>query len=618
MSGLEADLTNTNSLNLSVGSTVEMVPRVGNTGPTGATGAVGPAGGPIPVGGTAGDYPSPDGVGGYEWIDPTATFVSRPTTDLGDWALLRRDTTDVTKGVSWTTAELAIAKGLGWLVATDAQYAGGADETAATSSAAAVDALITAVNATTGYKTIWFPAGTFDLTAGLSGQITKPHVYIKGAGTGLTTFRVNTGTLFSWGDGVVSAVSGGGCSEATLTAIIAPDSASRCFDVLNGIGQRFENLMVDNIRQLVRLGSTAGSTANVIAMRNIRGETDSAAGSVVIDVVKGAGLIATDLTLSAKGVGYPTDATSAHPANTTTLIRFGQQSWDTASFRNIFGNRYNIGLDIDVQANMVVGNLWFDAFIMDYCKTNGIHLKTGTNANLRTLNFKAAYAVATDSHSVLVEAPAGYMRHVTFDKCEARQAGKNNWRFTGTEMKDVVLNNCYGVAANRLDATNVGSEHDDVVVLANGVTIQGGHYGEPGTSDWVSYVAASRYGINVGADLDTRVLDVTSEGTSGGFVLNANTVSSRKRLVTRNRRASGALPDYASTAAITAPATTALQTHLAATIDTLHIYGGTVTAIFLNGIQIGTTGPASFTVRPGDNWSITHAVAPTVVRAIAS
>lgn len=110
----------------------------------------------------------------------TATIAAeatlKPTTDLGDWALLRRDTSDVSKGVAWTTPHEVIARALGWAIVTDTQFAGGADPTGVADSTAAIQAAIAHVAAG---GTVWLGIGTYKITAAIN--INANSIAFRGA-----------------------------------------------------------------------------------------------------------------------------------------------------------------------------------------------------------------------------------------------------------------------------------------------------------------------------------------------------------------------------------------------------------------------------------------------------
>ncbi|CAI9417443.1 right-handed parallel beta-helix repeat-containing protein [Nocardioides sp. T2.26MG-1] len=112
----------------------------------------------------------------------SASYVQKPTADLGDWTLLRRDTSDVTKGVAWTTPSTVVARALGWVIVTD--YATPQD---------AIDDAVTL-----GRTTAYVPAGHHVLTDALIGV---SGLWLKGAGKDATFIECGT-SIPSGGAGI--------------------------------------------------------------------------------------------------------------------------------------------------------------------------------------------------------------------------------------------------------------------------------------------------------------------------------------------------------------------------------------------------------------------------------
>ena len=492
----------------------------------------------------------------------------------------------------------------------------GADRTGSSSSVAAFNAAIAAANAAGGSLFIWVPPGLYDLTAGLSTAILASHVYIRGAGTGVTRLKGQTGTLFTFGNGSTS-VSGGGVFDLTLWYATA-DSGSRAFYVKGSASsQRFENLFLDGVRQLAQLGDTGGSGfCTSPKFSYISGATDPAAGSIVIDVVQGAALFLENVVVYANGVGFPTGS-DPHPAADTTFLRIGQASWDTIHCRSVLTNRYSRGLLIDAAASTACSNMWFTDCVFDYCKTNGVKIATATGSNVRSVFFNSGWAVASDGYGVEISGSAGFVKHIHFTDFVSRQCGKCSWRFTSTVMDDVVLTSCMGMGANRL-TRNTGTDQDDLVILATGVTVRGGYFGEDGSSYGVT--GQGRYGVSVAPDLDAyQIQGVDAAGSTGGFSIPAtNTAASTRRLVRGNRKLSRTyIPEYAGTSSPAPPTSGVTQTHTGATFDTVYIYGGTVTNVTHRGVQVADSSGVTLNLVPGDKWAVTYRVAPTIRRMVS-
>ena len=531
--------------------------------------------------------------------------------------------TDVVDAVKAVQAALGTSAAAGTLPALrgytriDVVAAHGADRTGVASASAAVDAAIAAANTAGGKVEIYFPPGSYNLTAGVTTAITTSHVHVVGGGMGVTTLLGGSNTLFAWGNGGAATVVGGGMRDLSLT-YTSPATSSRAVHINGASSQKFARLFLDNVRTLARLGES-GALAAAPSFEHVYGATDPAANSVVLDAAFGSALRLSDVVVNAKGVGFPADTTTPHPAAAgTTFLRLGQGGWDTVHAHGVITNRYDRGLDIDASAAVVLTNMWFTNCVFDYSKSHGIRIRANNaGSNIRSLYFTACWAVGTDGHSVEVLGTAGLLKHIHFTDCVGRQAGQNNWRVSGSGLEDVSLTACHGLGANRLAASNAGSLQDDTVILASNVTIRGGRFGEDGSS-YTGFTCQGRYGITLGGDvLAYLVRDAEVSGVTDAFQLGANTSGSKRRLVTGNKTPTGA-PSYATTAAFTAPTSNVEQTHMAATVDRLMVFGGTVTSIQVNGVEVGTTGPATVTLSPGDTWKLIYSAAPTVVRQVVA
>lgn len=581
---------------------------VGPEGPQGAPGAdstvpgpQGPQGAPGPQGAQG-----PEGPQGPAGASAWGDITGKPTVFKPDVADPDLSDTIATQAIGRYTRIDVVADHGAWQ-----------DGTHLAETTAAFEAAIAAANAAPGPVEIIVPPGSYDLTTGLTTPITRDHTWIVGAGTGITTILGGTGTLFTWGNGGAATVVGGGMRRLSLS-YGSPGPTSRAIYINGASSQKFEHLFLDNVRQLARLGEV-GANAAAPSFAHVYGNTDPAAGSVVIDAAQGTALRLSDVIVNAKGVGFPVDGTSLHPANTTTFLRFGQGSWDTVHAHGVITNRYNIGLDIDgAGGGATLVNMWFTDCVWDYNKTNGIRIRTNSGAStIRSVYFIGGWAVATDGHAVEVSATVGWIRNLHLTRVVARQAGKNSFRFTGSFTDRVTLTDCHSLGSNRLSTTNTGSDQDDFVILGGDVTVRGGSFGEDG-STYTGLAQTNRYGFNTAADANIRITGAAASGVTGAFpAAYSDTVVDRRRLITNNRRSDNALPEYATTTTVTAPTSNTTQTHFPGVLATLYIYGGTVTDIKHNGVTIGTTGPATINLKPGDTWLVTYSVAPTIRRAIA-
>lgn len=495
----------------------------------------------------------------------------------------------------------------------------GADLAGGRSATDAFNEAYTAANASSLGIKIILPPGLIYLPTMPTVPITKGNTFLVGAGVGTTQVHVEGGgALVQYGT-EATAASGGGVSDMSFWSI-NPAPNSVLFNVLNGSVQNFERLSFSKIRGIATIGRAAadGVTAlwcGGVTFRHLRGNTHTAAGNIAIDAINGTGLVINDAMVSVAGVGFPTDNTSLHPGDDTTFIRMGKGTWDTFTFHEVVSNRYGRGLDINVTPGNHVGNGYIAQSYFDYSKFNGMRFKTVTGSQIRAIAINTTWAVANDGHSIEMD-NGGVVRDLQFSQVVGRQAGKNNWKFWGAgDTAGVTLTDCRGLGANRLSPSNTGADQDDLVILCSGVSVRGGWYGQEGSSYTGITGNRGRYGVTIGAEIGSYELTgATIGGEFGPIQLPvSNTTGSKRRLVTGNRPDGNAVIGYAAATAVTAPASAQAQTHTGATLDTLYIYGGTVSSITHNGTQVAT-GQATLALSPGDTWSVTYTAAPTIKR----
>ena len=134
--------------------------------------------------------------------------------------------------------------------------------------------------------------------------------------------------------------------------------------------------------------------------------------------------------------------------------------------------------------------------------------------------------------------------------------------------------------------------------------------------------------MTIGSDFTYSVSDATFAGKTGRVsVPLTNSEASKNRRLSGNRTKTTQAVEYAMTYTMSDtppagqpafPASGADQSHTGGTTDTLYVYGGTVTSIQHNNMEIATAGPATIILRPGDSWKLIYSVAPTVRRMVGA
>ena len=498
----------------------------------------------------------------------------------------------------------------------------GADPTGATASTEAFNDAIAKANLT-GSVVINLPPGTYYLPNGLTTPITRNYVWIIGAGMGASRVRVNAGTCFQWGNATLKPI-GGGIAHLDVFAISQPNVNQRTVFIKRGSSQKFRYIMLDGIAQFAQLGSleNVNDSAGAPGFRHIYGGTWSLPDVTVIDCVRGASLALSDIVVSANVAAFPSGRTELHQAATgNTFLRFGKAGWDTVQIYNVTTNRYDVGLDITVAPGAVVASIWSYGAVFDYCKSAGLRMIADhAGSYIGSSVFTGGWLVATDGHAFEMyqgRVDGGVIRNIDFVAVSAQQSGKGNWYFSAslkTNVRGIRLLNCRGESGNRLEG-NTSYDAADLAILADGIEVTGGRYGDPHSGN----LYRPDYGVMTAPNAVVRVRDVTGWGSVGAFSIGANTVADARSLVTGNRNAASATskPEYAVPTTEPVVGSTIVQTQIQPTVDTIYIYGGTVSAIEHNGVQVGTSGPAALTLHPGDTWRVTFTVPPTIRRVVA-
>jgi hypothetical protein len=541
------------------------------------------------------------------------------TTDSIDGSSRKAQAKNV-RGYPRTAAEIAAA-----ILPTNYQYEPGnvlryGDNTSpgVTDMASAVEAAINVANSASEPNfLIYFPPGEYNIPSGTSVDIASNYTWIVGDQAKITT---ESGTVFTFGDGS-TAYSGGGISGIHFSTDGTPDSGQKCIVMDGWADLTIENCRGTTVRNFATFGISAGGSsrnATAITMRGCRVGIDTAAGSIGLDVVNGAGLRMSNITIFGdSSEARPTDRSTAYGLNANTGIRVGQDSWDTIIANKVLVIYVDKGLDVSPATGENVTNGWWDSCIFDFCKTNGILLSDATNSStVRSYYFSKCWAVALDGHSINVtgSGTSSSIRNIRFSQCVGRQAGKNNWKHDCANAHHCELDGCHGIGANRLSA-NSGADQDDLYIATGGITVNGGAFGEDGSVYNSISGNQGRYGVTTAADLaSVGLFNVEATGATDAYQLIIYTTSKNNVLVSNNRKVGATRPNYATVPTSISPAaTTVATTWLRPYLGRLFVYGGTVTKVEVNSATVSDTVPCSFEVGLGDTYTLTYSSAPTLM-----
>jgi len=428
------------------------------------------------------------------------------------------------------------------------------------------------------------------------------------------------GILFTWGAGVDNGVVDGGLVGIDYLGSATP-AAGTGMVKQNGMNR----LLLSNIRgTYVKQFLTAGPTALAggYFINDVRLSTVNETGTVILHG-DGANSRINGLDITTSGVSRVIDRTTATAA-LPTGIGFGAGGWDTAVWNGILLNGFEYGLDINrTSTGENVANFRVSDFYFDYCANGMRLLNTNTGGGINNMMFHNGWSVGMDNYSIHLDGSVGSHRNIIFSNVHALLGGKCNWRLNSQTMDNVQILACTGDFGNRLSG-NTGSNQDDFVALYGGWECRNSRFGRTGATILGVAGLQARYGVTLPtAAADYVFEDNQAEGATGAIQasITANSITAGKLYsssVKGNRVPGGATKvDYATTATVTTPTSAATQTNNTPFHYTLYIYGGTVTVVSHNATTVGDgTGPSTLEIKPGDTWSITWSVSPTVKRVI--
>jgi hypothetical protein len=462
---------------------------------------------------------------------------------------------------------------------------------------------------TISYSAVLVLEGDFVINGSLT-PITTPRKVIDGYGA---TINHDGGTLFSFGVGGNT-----GIVKGIRYSCPTSPTAGTCFISLEGCNQCEVRDITGRVNQFAKIGLS--SFVGGYIFENVNVSTINGV-QTVIDHGTGAVSQINNLVLTAIGTSRVLDQTTPTGA-TATAIKFSN-AWDTAIWSGLLVNGYLYGLDINrTTASVNISNGRVTNFYFDFC-ANGIRMKnTALGGGINNWYFSNGWSVGMDGYSIDID--TGSFANIKFEAVQALLAGKNNWRINGSGFTDITIENCVGQFANRFNATNTGTDQDDFVALSGLFRVFNSRFGQSannfvtaGVPNW-----QGRYGMNIATAFITKyfIQGNQMQGlTADCNFSTANNIlpvaSEYSGFISNNMVYSGASrPAYAITDTLAAPPSGVVQTYRNPFYLELSIYGGTVTDIMHNGVTIATGGPVSLQLSPGDTWSVTYTVAPTIRR----
>lgn len=313
----------------------------------------------------------------------------------------------------------------GWFGAKgDGTVSGGTDDSAA------VDWMISSINANAKYVTVKFDKRPYNLRTGLSNAITVSGVRIVGEDT---VIYAASGKVFQFNKG--SSIYD--CSvngfyfyydSPTVDSDAVPVYASKV------IYFKAENIRTYHAPAVLYLNYMSNFT-----VRNIKGSTANVAKNA-IHINHGVVGDISDVSLISDAclptISNPTACTvgtgSAVPVANSVFIRITSSN-DTLRFNNILCNRYDYGIYNTTTTSESSVNVWIDNAVTDYCLSRGIYFEN-TGGSINNVNINKAYTEALSGIGIDFYLTGGATKKININSPHIYFSGTHGIRFYSSSV----------------------------------------------------------------------------------------------------------------------------------------------------------------------------------------
>lgn len=457
--------------------------------------------------------------------------------------------------------------------------------------------------------TIFIPTGRYKITAGLT-TVTVSNVVFQGESRDSAVLLINTTAgVFHFGGGTVAGdiVVGGGINNFKIEYQVTPISTSYVVYADYAYSLQIHDLGLVQIGTLIKCGRTVTYSSGEIYIYGVNG-TIANAGFSLIELLYGSGFFMSNCHIFVYGVSVPTyPATMTTVAGTYVINTANGLLWDTAQFNNCIFERFYRGLNAYAASTAIYETFRFTNVIFDYISQEAVYIDSGGGGVASNMKFDSnCWFCSWSGAAIKVQSASGVCDKLYFSG-DIPVAGKEGINLYNTTAKEIIISDMNITGTNKYGAS------------LGAVYIQGGTTGfhiynvvanhTPG-SPWAT--DRSPYGLTIGNDCDNFIVTGCNfTGPTANYSIGTNSATSTNRKIYNNLHA-----DYATSTAATVPASSTLYQNKTPFIEEYSFYGGTATVYNKNGIQIGTTGPCTFTLQPSEYYYITYTVVPPGLKTI--
>jgi hypothetical protein len=454
---------------------------------------------------------------------------------------------------------------------------------------AAINAAIAAA-AANGGGIVYIPPGTFTITGAIT-PITKNGIYIKGSGQFATILKPtsDTANFLTVGDealGTAGVVKGVGISDLSIQHN-STRSAGYTIKAVNAQHVYFKDLYISNAFTMFQLGSATDTNSIWTVIEDVIGNcTGSGIGVNILGGSNGIHLI--NLQINNENLG------------TALNITTGTNGMDTLYMDNCLFQRFAYGI-LATGSSGTVQNAYFTNCIFDGIDNGSLVISPTATGVVTRFHFSNCWFTSDLNDAVVISAAnAGNTDGIYFSQCrwitvKNRGVVINSGNAINLKFSDCIISNCSTAGSGLYPAVQTAAGCKKFYFT--GCVI--GNEGKTTTNQ--------SYAFFLGADNDLyEIVNCVLLENVTGAISDAGGTTFTKKLIKDNL---GYNPT-GNVAAPSVPASTVVQKNNFSFPVQVMIYGGTVTGIAKNGVNISGMTNGSPTLSPGETITLTYSVVP--------
>lgn len=453
--------------------------------------------------------------------------------------------------------------------------------------------------------TITIPDGRYKLSPTNAITVSGAH-FVGSSRDGAVILCQTGGTIFSWVN-TSSAIVGGGAENLKFEYTSNPAITDCLFQFSNVSRMRFQDFMMVNVSIIATMGSSNGTyTAADIWFSNLNGYVYNG-GAPAFSFNSGAGFYLANSSLFVGGVTNPTiNRTSTMiTVSGTNVFNFGAYSWDAFILSDCIFERFYHGIQAIAGANTIVNDFLISNCFFDYISDTALYFyaSSGASGGILGIHVTNTWLASWSGLGISLVGPGTLQNH-TYSNIEMPFSGNTGIQISAG-CKDIIVNGCDVIGSNRLDvnASAIAILGGDRITVTN---CRGGYNTVLLGFNWQAFLGISN---SSGA---TNVLIANNHFEGSSIAYDCTTTGSGYATSLCKNNLNANYSGNQTSGIYVIALTTVAWVNNAQTAVEVYIYGGTMTVVAKNAVQVGTAGPASLILAPGESFTLTYSGAPTV------